>query len=117
MADGNTSGVSGGDVKAALNDLYQKLNSAYWVATAIEDKDRLRGLCDVVSDQLDQIDVDEINSRSGQFQAVLGSLNDLNGRLDKLKTDIDGMIHNINVATSVVGSIDKFAGVLGQLAG
>lgn len=95
------------DLKNALEVLYDQLTNAYWVATTIEDKDRLRGLADSVSDILDEMDIADIKSGTAKFKALSQTITSLNERLDKLKQDIDKIIHVVKVATNVTKAADK----------
>lgn len=99
------------ETQDAFQQLYDSLNQAYWSASTIETKDRIRGCSDVVYDILSQLTVDGIKSRSTDFQQLKDSVQSVNTKLKQLQKDIDTVIHNIQVATSVADGITKALGI------
>jgi uncharacterized protein YaaN involved in tellurite resistance len=95
------------DVQNAFQQLYDSLSNAYWAASSIEDKDRIRGCADVIFQILSQLAVDDIKSRSADFEQLKNSIQSITGKLQHLQSEIDGIIHNIEIASSVAGGITK----------
>jgi hypothetical protein len=95
------------EVHDAFGVLYQELTNAYWVASTIEVKDRIRGIADSVFDILTQLNQAEIQSRTADFAALSKNVAAVSARLDSLKEDLDQIIHVVAVATSVSTAIDK----------
>jgi ABC-type transporter Mla subunit MlaD len=102
------------DVQNAFQQLYDNLTSADWAASTIEDKDRIRGYADGIFQILSQLMVDDIKSRSAEFQELKNSVQSVTKKLDQLQTEIDGIIHNIQIASSVVAGITKAVGMASQ---
>ena len=107
MASGTTSEVSRQDVCDSFQKLFELLNDGYWAATTIEDKDRIKGLADVVSEILTQLNQEDIESRDDDFKALTKTVQGIVPRLDKLKADIDRIIANVKIATSVAQALDE----------
>ncbi len=105
------------DVQNAFQQLYDSLTSAYWAASTIEDKDRIRGCADVVFQILSQLTVDDIKSRSADFQQLKSSVQSVSNKLQQLENEIDGIIHNIQIASSVAGGITKALDVAARFLG
>ncbi len=95
------------DVQDAYSDLYDALNDAYWAASTIEGKDLLHGLAEAVYDIDSQLNVADVKSRDDEFKQLTTSVGIVNAKLQTLQTEIDGIVHNISVATSVVNATVK----------
>ena len=105
------------DVQNAFQQLYDSLTSAYWAASTIENKDLIRGCADVVFQILSQLTVDDIKSRSADFQQLKSSVQSVSNKLQQLESEIDGIIHNIQIASSVAGGITKALDVAARFLG
>src|SRR5215469_14964420 len=95
------------DVQNAFQELYDNLTDAYWAASNIEDKDRIRGCADVIFQILSQLTVDDIKSRSAEFEDLKNSVQSVTKKLEQLQSEIDGIVHNIQIASSVAAGITK----------
>jgi len=111
MANDGPSQPSQQEIHDAFGFLYQQLSNAYWVASTIEDKDRIHGISDSVFDILTQLNREDIQSRTDDFKALAKSVADAGTRLDSLKADIDQIIHVVKVASDVTAAIDKALGM------
>ena len=100
-------GVSQQDVHDAFEELYYALNDAYWAASTIQDKDRIRGIQDVVFQILTGLNQADIASRSADFKALAGTFVSVQAKLDALQKDVDQIIHATQVAAKVVSGITK----------
>jgi hypothetical protein len=105
------------DVQNAFQQLYDSLTSAYWAASTIENKDLIRGCADVVFEILSQITVDGIKARSADFQKLKASVDSVTNKLQGLQTQIDGIVHNIQIASNVAGGITKALSLATQFFG
>ncbi len=105
------------DVQNAFQQLYDSLTSAYWAASTIEDKDLIRGCADVVFQIRSQLTVDDIKSRSADFQQLTNSVQSVTTKLQHVQSEIDGIIHNIQIASNVVGGVTKALDVAARFIG
>ena len=99
------------DVRDALQELYTKLNTAYWDATTIQTKDRLRGLAEAVEDVISTLNAQQINENTVQFAQLQATMGIINTKLTQLKADINNIIHNIQTTRDVATGIDKALGI------
>jgi hypothetical protein len=111
MANDGSPQPSRQEVHDAFGVLYQQLLNAYWVASTIEDKDRIHGIADSVFDILTQLNREDIQSDTAAFNALAKAVANANARLDRLKQDLDQIIHVVKVATDVTSAIDKALGL------
>ena len=95
------------EVHDAFDELYQSLTQAYWVASTITDKDRIRGAADAVFDILTALNQADIKSRTQEYAALKDQVSIVTKKLTALQNEIDSIIHNVSVATSVVQAIGK----------
>ena len=95
------------DVHDSYGELYQCLTNAFWVASTITDKDRLRGAADAVLDIITALNQADIRSRTQQYADLKGKVEGVNKKLKVLQDEIDSIIHNMDIAASVVGAIGK----------
>jgi hypothetical protein len=95
------------EVHDVFGELYQALTDAYWVASTIEDKDRIRGAADLVFDILTPLNQADIKSRSQDYAELKDAVSTATKKLVALQADIESIIHNVSVATSVLQSITK----------
>lgn len=107
MANGTTSEVSRQEVCDAFQSLFDQLKDGYWAATTTEDKDTIKGLEDAVFDILTQLNQEDIESRDADFKALTGTVKGIVPRLEKLKNDIDQVVRNVKIATSVAQALDE----------
>ena len=95
------------DVYAAYGELYQALTDAYWAASTIVDKDRMRGAADAVFDVLTALNQAEIKSRTQEYANLKTQVDVVTKKVTVLQEDIDSIIHKIDIATNVVQGITK----------
>ncbi|HYL16256.1 MAG TPA: hypothetical protein VEV41_24700 [Terriglobales bacterium] len=95
------------EVHDAFEELYQSLTEAYWVASTITDKDRLRGAADAVYDIVTALNQADIKSRSQDYVTLKDQVIVVNKKLTAIQTDIDSIIHTMGVASGVVQAISK----------
>ena len=95
------------DVHDVFGELYQSLTDAYWVASTITDKDRLRGAADAVFDIMTALNQADIKSRTQEYATLKDQVDVVTKKLKALQDDIDSIIHNVNVAANVVQAIGK----------
>lgn len=95
------------DVHDAYGQLYQSLTNAFWVASTITDKDRIRGAADAVLDIVTALNQADIKSRTQEFATLKGKVDAVNKKLTALQQEIDSIIHNMDIAASVVQAIGK----------
>jgi len=101
----------------ALQELYDCLNDAYWEATTIEGKDLISGCAQGVSDVLTQVHQQDFSARTPAFTQLADQVAQVNKKLTQLKSDIDKIIHRIDTATNVLGSIEKVINLAAPLFG
>ena|SRR5438445_4503520 len=95
------------EVHDVFDELYQSLTQAYWVASTITDKDRIRGAADAVFDVLTALNQADIKSRTEEYATLKNQVDIVTTKLTALQSEIDSIIHNVSVATSVVQAIGK----------
>ena len=95
------------EVHDVFDELYQSLTQAYWVASTITDKDRIRGEADAVFDILTALNQADIKSRTQEYATLKNQVDIVTTKLTALQNEIDSIIHNVSVATSVVQAIGK----------
>src|SRR2546422_9561050 len=95
------------EVHDVFDELYQSLTQAYWVASTITDKDRLRGAADAVFDVVTALNQAEIKSRTQEYATLKDQVSIVTKKLIALQNEIDSIIHNVSVATSVVQEIGR----------
>jgi DNA-binding ferritin-like protein len=95
------------EVHDVFEELYQSLTQAYWVASTITDKDRIRGSADAVFDVVTALNQADIKSRTQDYATLKDQVATITQKLTALQNEIDSIIHNVGVATSVVGAISK----------
>jgi hypothetical protein len=95
------------ELRAVFQDLYNSLRAAIWTEASIEAKDKLIKLKEDVSAILTTLNRADIESRTQEFMVLCESIKTVNARLDGLKKEIDGFVHNFQVASQIVAKIDK----------
>ncbi len=95
------------EVHDVFDELYQSLTQAYWVASTITDKDRIRGAADAVFDVLTALNQSDIKSRTQEYATLKDQVGIVTTKLTALQNEIDSIIHNVSIATSVVQAIGK----------
>ena len=95
------------EVHDVFGELYQSLTDAYWVASTITDKDRLRGAADAVFDIITALNQADIKSRTQEYATLKDQVDVVTKKLKALQNEIDSIIHNVNIAASVVEAIGK----------
>ena len=94
-----------------LQALYRELDKAYWDATTMETKDRIRGIAEAVLDVMSELNRRAIAQRTNEFAEMRETIIKVNDKLTELKADLDKIIHNIKTAGEVAGAIDKALGL------
>jgi hypothetical protein len=95
------------EVHDVFEELYHTLTEAYWVASTITDKDRIRGAADAVFDIVTSLNRADIRSRTEEFAPLKDKVIIVTQKLAALQSEIDSVIHNVSVATGVVQAISK----------
>jgi hypothetical protein len=95
------------DVHDVFGELYKSLTDAYWGASTITDKDRIRGAADGVFDILTALNQADIKSRTQDYAALKSKVDATTKKLTALQKDIDSIIHVVGVAASVTQAISK----------
>jgi len=90
----------------AYDALYRKLDDAYWVATTIEDKDRIRGTATAVFDLMTSLNQADLRARATEMLSLTEAIGLVNQRLTRLKQDIDRIVQVIRVAGELTRAID-----------
>ncbi|MBW7899556.1 hypothetical protein B188_19200 [Candidatus Brocadiaceae bacterium B188] len=95
------------EIRDLFGELYKALDDAYWSATTIVDKDRIRGIQEGVFDILTELNRAHIQSNTEKFKELVSKVDNVNKRLDTLKADIDKIVQRIEVAVRMTKIIDK----------
>jgi hypothetical protein len=91
----------------ALQQLYDTLNQAYWVATTIDAKDAINGAAQAVSDILTTLNQGALDSNTAQYTTLKSTVTAVNNKLITIKSQVNNWIHAISVAGQVAGAIDQ----------
>jgi hypothetical protein len=100
------------EFRAALEDCWNALNSAYWASNTTGAKDKITGSADFVSALLDVMYVQSFQERSTRFGAIAGKIAIGNTKLKELKEEIDSLIQQIDAITNVISTIDRVLGYI-----
>lgn len=101
-------------VHDAYQDLYNKLTSAFWAATTIENKDRIHGVMDLVFEILTALNRASLEASSPEFAAIGAKVKATNDQLTALKGEIGKLIAAITTATQVAATIDQALALAGK---
>jgi hypothetical protein len=104
-----------GSLQKTLDDLYSKLNAAYWAASTVEGKDEIHGAIDVVNGVLDQLDKAGLQSDNDAIKVLTDSLQVVNKDIGDLQSQLSAIVHNVTVASEVVGAIDAAITIVGKI--
>ena len=99
------------ELQSALQNLYILLNQAYWVATTIDAKDKIHGLAEALFEILTDLNKADMSSRTPEYIAIEKQVKTVNDKLDKLKAEIDEIIHVVQTAVQVANAIDKLISI------
>lgn len=94
------------DVRAAYQELYDLLDKAYWAATTIEAKDKIKGVSEVIHDILEELNKGALAKSTSKFAEVKDSVDQVNEKLGTIKDQIDDMIHMVRMANQIAEAID-----------
>ena len=102
------------EVHDAFEELYYALKDAYWAASTIQDKDRIRGIQDVVFEIITALNQTDIASRTEAFKELTDSFATAQKKLKALQNDVDKIIHATEIATKVMQGITKALAMAGK---
>ena|ERR1051325_10227720 len=91
----------------ALNALRKALNDAYWEIADQHEADRLLALAQDIDSIQDDVDRAEIKAGTAGYNNLKRRVAGVNKKLDRLKKDIDKIIHSVETVTKIVGYIDQ----------
>jgi hypothetical protein len=105
--DAAAAGATVEELHSVFQSLYEQLTGAYWVATTIEGKDRIRGAADAIFDVLTELNREHLKQGTPRYREIKAEIVQINARLKGLKDEIDEIIHKVKVATDIAKGIDK----------
>jgi len=111
MANGN---VSLDELHDTLQMLHDELDVAYWDASTVVAKDKIKGIEDAIFDVLKTLNSADISQRTPAYQKAIDTVRLANGKLSELRNQMDRLVHNINTASEVAASIDKALTVIAK---
>ncbi|SRR6266851_3691651 len=94
-------------VHDAFEELHTALTNAFFAASPGTEKDRLRHAADAVSEIVTSLNREDLKSRSADFASLKNDVVLVTKELTDLQASINGIVHDIEIATSVVQAIDK----------
>lgn len=109
-----TDSVSLDAAKDAYQNLFDALGEAYWAASTVEAKDQIQGIRDAVHSVLTAIVQAQLEEDTAQLASLTPLVTKTNDALDKLQSDIDGIVHKITVVTEVEDAITGVLGLAGK---
>jgi hypothetical protein len=95
------------DYEQALQELYDLLDQAYWVASTIEAKDALNGLSQAVDDILTTLHQGALDTNTNTYTTLKTTVAAVNAKLSSVQNQINNWIHVIKIATQISGKIDQ----------
>src|ERR1035438_6374098 len=98
------------EVRGAFQALYDQIVRAYWAASNI-DKDRIKGIKESVYDSLMQLEQQQLEANSPLYGQVKTQMQTVIAKINQLKSDIDSIIHAVNIAADVAAAADKAIGL------
>ena len=104
------------DPQAAYQDLFDKLDEAYWVASDVAGKDQIQGAKDAVYKILTAINKAKLEEDTTALSAIAGFVTQTNTALGKLKNDITNIIKKIQLAADIENALAKVIALGGKLA-
>ncbi len=99
----------------ALQQLYDSLNQAYWVASTIEAKDAIHGLAQAAYDILTALNQGALDTDTAQYATLKTNVDAVNAKLTAVQAQINSWIHVIALATQLTGAIDKALGLAAKV--
>jgi hypothetical protein len=103
------------DLQKAFYALYNVLKDAYWAASTVEAKDQIHGAKDLVDQVLDLVDRADLETDNNAMTELTQTLKLSVKDLRDLQKQLDGIVHNVTVATTAISTIDKTLAVAGKL--
>ena len=101
-------------VRDALQALYDQLGQAYWAASDINTKDRIYGIREVIYPVLIQLEQQQLDANNALYGQVKTQMQTVIARVNQLKSNIDSIIHAVNIATDVAAAADKAISLAGK---
>jgi outer membrane murein-binding lipoprotein Lpp len=98
-------------VADAFQALYDQLVLAYHAASDDNTRDRINGIKEIVYDQLIQLEQQQLDANNALYGQVKGQMQKVIARIEQLKSDINSIIHAVNVATDVAAAADMAIGL------
>lgn len=95
------------EFRVALEECWNALNDAYWVANTNEAKDNITGCSNFISDLIDVMYTQEFSSRTNQFNKLAEKIEIGNKKLKELKKKIASLIQRIEAITKVISTIER----------
>jgi hypothetical protein len=95
------------EMKEAFEALHEALREAYWKASTIEVKDRIRGLEEIVFEIQTALNRAELSARTAAYRALKEKLLRANDSLEQLKGEIDGIVSAVDTAKGVASALDR----------
>ena len=101
------------EARAAYHDLYTKIEAEIENTTDLIALEALNPLLAQIDDVLDKDELYQIGKNTDAFNAALKQLNDTNGNLKTLQTQINATASHFKTAGDILGAITKVLGFLG----
>lgn len=93
------------DYIAALEQLHDLLDDAFWAASTMEAKDVFHGLSQAIFDILTPLEAGAIESATPQYVALKADVDAVNTKLQSVQGQVNDWIHKIDLANQVVGAM------------
>ena|ERR1022692_2232810 len=103
------------DLNDAYADLLDHLNEAYWAAGTREAKERIKRMIDAVTDAVTALDAADLTARDAAYTALNTKVVAVNGQLQTLQKEINGIVSKINAAKAIVEDITKVISVAAKV--
>jgi hypothetical protein len=98
-----------------LDDFYDGLNDAFWAATTPEAKDQLHGALALITAVIDTIIRAELTMDNAVLISLTDTLKTSMKDLTDLRQQIDKIVHDVGIAATAIGAIDKALTITGKI--
>lgn len=102
-------------LNTTFGDLYTQLKNAYWAASTIEAKDQISGALDVTRDVIDTLNQLQLDDDNADLTSLKGALGTATKDLADLQRKVDGIVHNVAIATTAIDGITTALTIAGKV--
>jgi hypothetical protein len=91
----------------SLQQLYDLLDQAYWVASTIEAKDAINGLTQALHGILTTLNQGALDDATAEYATLKATVAAVNSKIESVQAQINNWIHVVSLATQIAGAMDQ----------